>query len=138
MRRANALVASGIWLVLAGCNTHQDTFVRGQKAFEQNAHERALAHFRRLEPNLDHLSSPERTQYAYLRGMTDYRIGLRGDARHWLAIARVLEDESPGALPVDWKARADEALAELNDAVYDEGIERLGSRRPDDASKARP
>ena len=71
------------------------------------------------------LSTPEQAQYAYLRGMTDYRIGYRADARHWLAIAKTYDETSPGILPADWKARMTDALDELNDVVYTEGSAEL-------------
>ncbi len=115
--------------LLAGCTTYRDDLSRGQTAFEQNSHERALAIFRALEPDTSHLAPPERAHYAYLRGMTDYRIGYRADARHWLLVAQSMDLATPGVLPADWKTRLTEALAELNDAVYQEGIESLSNAR---------
>ncbi len=112
-----------------GCSTYRDDLSRGQTAFEQNSHERALAIFRLLEPDTSHLSTPERAHYAYLRGMTDYRIGYRADARHWLLLAQSMESETPGVLPADWKTRMTEAIAEMNEAVYQNGIESLTNNR---------
>jgi hypothetical protein len=109
----------------ASCATYHDDLQRGQTAFEQNAHERALAIFRALENDTAHLSPAERAQYAYLRGMTDYRIGYNADARHWLVIAKALEGEAPGQLPADWPPRIDEALAVLNEEVYASGAQPL-------------
>jgi hypothetical protein len=118
-------------LVLAGCSTYRDDLARGQTAFEQNNHERALALFRALEPDTNQLSTQERGHYAYLRGMTDYRIGYRADARHWLLVARAIEGETPGTLPTDWRTRLNEALGELNEQVYKEGFASLtNTRRP--------
>jgi hypothetical protein len=116
-----------------GCSTYHDQLARSQKAFDQNEHDRALALLRDLEPNLGRLPSAEQAQYAYLRGMSDYRIGYRTHARHWLAIAKAYEDASPGALPADWKTRTNEALSELNDVVYADGVQALGATRaPED------
>jgi len=112
-----------------GCSTYRDDLSRGQTAFEQSNHERALALFRILEPDTSHLTTPERAHYAYLRGMTDYRIGYRSDARHWLLVAQSMESETPGVLPADWRTRLGEALVELNDAVYQEGIESLSNAK---------
>jgi hypothetical protein len=100
------------------CATYHDDLQRGQTAFEHNSHEEALAIFRALEVDTGHLSPAERAQYAYLRGMTDFRIGYKPDARHWLLVARALEDRNPGQLPADWALRMDEAIASLNDEVF--------------------
>lgn len=112
---------------LAGCATYRDELVRSQQAFELNQHERSLALLRDLEPDVGRLATPERAQYAYLRGMTDYRLGYRAEARHWLAIARSYEEASPGVLPTDWKARTATALEELNEIVQTEGLAALAS-----------
>jgi hypothetical protein len=118
-------------VLLAGCSTYRDDLTRGQTAFEQNNHERALAIFRALETDTSQLTPQERGHYAYLRGMTDFRIGYRADARHWLLIARATEGETPGTLPTDWKTRLNEALSELNEQVYKEGHASLtNARRP--------
>jgi len=112
-------------LVSLGCSTYRDDLARGQHAFEQNQHERALAIFRALEADTSHLTPTQRAQYAYLRGMTDYRIGYRADARHWLVVAKALEEQTPGVLSTEWKGRLDEALAELNPLVYAGGMDAL-------------
>ncbi len=113
----------------AACTTYQDNLARGQKAFEENEYERALALLRNLEPDTSQLAPSERAQYAYLRGMTDYRIGYKLDARHWLAVAKALDDATPGMLPGDWKQRLGEALTELNESVYGSGIESLSNAK---------
>jgi hypothetical protein len=118
-----------VLLAGAGCQTYQDDLSRSQRAFEQNEHERAIALLRQLEPDAPRLSVTEQAQYAYLRGMTDYRIGYKVDARHWLALARSLDDETPGVLPQDWKARMADALKELNEAVYGGGTESLSNAK---------
>jgi hypothetical protein len=113
------------------CNTYRDQLVRSQRTFEQNEHEKTLGLLRSFENDVTKLSTPEQAQYAYLRGMTDYRIGHRNDARHWLAIARAYDEATTGMLPTDWKARMTEALDELNNVVYEGGISALAaSRKP--------
>ncbi len=130
MRRLFVLGAISL-AALAACTTYRDDLSRGQTAFEQNNHERALAIFRHLERESSHLSTPERAHYAYLRGMTDYRIGYRADARHWLMVAKAIDTETPGVLPADWKTRLNEALGELNEVVYASGVDSLtNSRKP--------
>lgn len=112
-------------LGLAGCATQRDQLVRSQVAFEQDDYDRALALLRDLERDRSSLGLQEKAQYAYLRGMTDYRLGHVKDARHWLAIAMAYDDGSAGLLPADWRKRAAKALEEMNVVVYDEGLEAL-------------
>ncbi len=109
----------------SACNSYADALSRGQRAFEQSEHERALAIFRSLEPDMHRLSIHDRAHYSYLRGMTDYRIGYRAEARHWLALAAAIERETPESLPADWSKRLTEALKDLDDAVYTGGIASL-------------
>lgn len=124
---------------LVGCSTYRDQLARGERAFDQNDHDRAIAILRDIEPELIRLSPSEQAQYAYVRGMSDYRVGYRADARHWLALAKAYDDKSPGALSADWKARTNETLVELDNVVYSEGIQALSSRRADEpASSAAP
>jgi hypothetical protein len=119
------IFATAALLALAACTTYQDDLARGQKAFETHDYERSLAIFRPLETDLSALSPVDQAHYAYLRGMTDYRIGFRADARHWLAIARTLEQETPGVLLPDWKQRMTDALTEMNESVYTTGVASL-------------
>ncbi len=114
-----------VLLPLGGCTTYKDDLARAQHAFETSSYERALAAFRTLEPDLGHLDEVDRTRYAYLRGMTDYRSGYLSDARHWLMVAKALESRTPGALPPGWKTRLAESLLHLNATVYETGIESL-------------
>jgi hypothetical protein len=126
-----ALVSCAI--AASACNTYRDELARGQRAFEQNDHDRALTILRELEIDLGRLSPSERAQYAYVRGMSDYRIGYRLDARHWLALAKAYDEQTPGALSADWKARTGDTLTELNKVVYSDGIQALtNSQAPDE------
>ena len=111
------------------CTTYRDELARGQRAFEQNEPDRTLAILRDLEPDMKRLTMPEQASYAYLRGMSDYRIGYKPDARHWLSVAKAYEDNSPGVLPADWKARTNAALDDLNGVVYAEGTSALSTSR---------
>lgn len=138
----NSAVAALLALVFAlcpACSTYRDDLARSQRAFEQNQHERALAILRGLEPDTSHLNVTERAHYAYLRGMTDYRIGYKVDAHHWLAVAKALDAESPGLLSSEWKGRLDEALGDLNTQIQAGGIESLANakRRPEASPSSR-
>ncbi|AKU93992.1 hypothetical protein AKJ09_00656 [Labilithrix luteola] len=138
--RGSFALALACAVTLPACATYRDQLARSQVAFEQNDHERALALLRNMEIDLTRLTPSERAHYAYLRGMTDYRMGYRVDARHWLALAKAYEEASPGVLPADWRARTSEALEEMNGIVQEGGLKALAaSQRPGEASDtARP
>jgi hypothetical protein len=127
MRSIAAWLGLGLLLGAAGCNTYADDLARSQRAFEESEHERALSILRALEPEVGRLSLTDRARYAYLRGMTDFRIGYKAESRHWLSIAAASEKVTPGSLPPDWGKRMTEALRELNDAVYAGGIASLSN-----------
>jgi hypothetical protein len=124
---ALALLVLPASLALSACATYQDDLATGQRAFEASEHERALAVFRILEGDQDRLSVSERAHYAYLRGMTDYRIGYKADARHWLAVAAAIEEKTPGSLPPEWAKRLGDSLKELNEDVYTGGFASLSN-----------
>jgi len=105
-------------LSLSACSTYRDHLNRGQRMYDENEYEKALALWRNLEPDIDSLSFNDQARYAYLRGMTDYRLGFRPDARHWLAIAKATEQDHPGGLAAEWKSRTEEALNDLNKEIY--------------------
>jgi hypothetical protein len=127
MRSPAAALLALAMFAAAACNSYADALERGQRAFEQSEHERALAIFRALEPDVHRLSTGDRAHYAYLRGMTDYRIGYRAEARHWLSIAAAIEHQTPESLPADWSKRMTESLKDLDDAVYAGGIASLSN-----------
>lgn len=116
-----------ITLSVEGCSTYRDALLRGQRALEEGDHDRALAIFRTLEQDAQRLPVAGRAQYAYLRGMTDYRIGYQAEARHWLALGAAIEHENPGCLPPDWTRRLAESMSELSSKVYTGGIASLSN-----------
>jgi hypothetical protein len=129
------LLAGSLWLSVASCTTYESDLQSGQRAFEQSEHERAIAIFRMLEPDMSRLSTVSRAHYAYLRGMTDYRIGYRSEARHWLALASALDQKTPGSLPPDWEQRMSESLKDLNEQVYAGGVGSLDEPRRSEATE---
>lgn len=131
-------------LVFVACTTYREDLNRGQRLYEENQYEHALAIWRMLEPDTDSLSLNDQARYAYLRGMTDYRLGFRPYARHWLGIARAIDKEHPGGLNQEWKDRLDKSLADLDGDVFG-GSERfakdaqtLGAAPPADGSAPAP
>jgi hypothetical protein len=138
--RATSLAVAGLLgvaglVALSGCNTYADSLQRAERAFGQSEHERALAILRTLEPDLNELSESNRAKYCYLRGMTDYRIGYRLEARHWLSLAAARVKQTPDALPADWGKRLKDAQKDLDESVYTGGIASL-SNNPSAAHKA--
>jgi hypothetical protein len=119
-------IAAVLGLAAVSCQTYQSDLERSQRAYEKNNDEQALAVLRGLEIDERHLSESERAQYAYLRGMVDYRIGYRADARHWLAIAKEIQKAVPNSIPDEWATRLDEKLYALNEEVYKDGVQALG------------
>lgn len=105
-------------LAFVACTTYREDLNRGQRLYEENQYEHALAIWRLLEDDMDSLSPNDRARYAYLRGMTDYRLGFRPYARHWLGIAQSIDKEYPGGLHQEWRDRMDKSLADLNVDVY--------------------
>jgi hypothetical protein len=141
-----AAFALALPLASAGCATYRQDLERAKTHYEANEYEKALALFRVLEPDMDSLSEAEKTQFAYFRGMTDYRLAglanpgsgmsnpkqdFRSNARHWLGVASAIEKQTQGGLSGDEKQRLADAMTDLNKDVYGGG-----DSAPDDPAKA--
>lgn len=159
MRRFAFLISISFCALSAvTCATYKQDLERARKhyenpqveqartSYEENNYEKALALLRVLEYDIDSFSQGEQAQYAYLRGMTDYRLsqsprlaqqgqgearlqagtagasdprqGYRSNARHWLGVAQAIEKVTPGGLVPDEKQRMADALTDLNKDVY--------------------
>jgi hypothetical protein len=116
--RTSLVVLLATALCPIGCATYREDLNRGQRMYEENQYEHALALWRILEDDLDSLSPSDRARYAYLRGMTDYRLGFRADSRHWLALAKVTDQAHAGSLSAAWEERMEQSLTDLNQDVY--------------------
>ena len=103
---------------VAGCATYESELQRAEEHFTNDQHEMALANLRALEPEWTSLDVRDRARYCYLRGMTDYRIGFKADARHWLAIAAEIDEETPGSLVPSERSLVNEKLGELNSIIW--------------------
>ena len=138
----------------AGCSTYRSDLDRARAHYDKNEFEPALALFRVLEPDIDSFNAAEHASYAYARGMTDYRLSalassgntvsdpkqaFRSHARHWLAVARAVDKETPGGLNNDEKQRLEDALTDLNRDVYGGGDSAVAAGDADaGAPKAKP
>jgi hypothetical protein len=119
LRKTSALIGVGGFAVLSvGCTNYRDQLQRGQGYYEQNQYEAALAIWRNVEPDQSALTRPEMVRYCYLRGMTDFRLGYRDDARYWLGLAKAATPAGEPALQPDEAKRLEETLAELNADVF--------------------
>lgn len=117
--RVSLIAASG-WGAL-GCATYHSQLQRGQGYYDAQQYETALALWRDLEADQGALEKNQRVRYAYLRGMTDFRLGYRPDARYWLGLASAGEKLTPSSLSPDEKERLGKSLEELNQQVYGTG-----------------
>jgi hypothetical protein len=113
-----AVLVLPLSIALVGCATYEQELARAEEHFAHDEHEKSLATLRALEPDWTSFGIKERARYCYLRGMTDYRVGFKADARHWLAVAAQIERESPGALAPSEKQVVDDKLGELNQVVW--------------------
>ncbi len=152
-----AAFALALPLASAGCATYRQDLDRAKTHYEANEYEKALALFRVLEPDMDSFSDGEKAQYAYLRGMTDYRLAdlanpgsgvndpkkdFRSNARHWLGVSSAIEKQTQGGLSNDEKARLAEVMTNLNKDVYggadattDDAAKPGDPAKPGDAAK---
>jgi hypothetical protein len=137
-RRMRSVVLGVCMLSLAACTTYHDELSRAERTFEQNDPDRTLAVLRDIEPDFQRLKPQEQANYAFIRGMTDYNVGYKNDARHWLSVANAYEQVTPGLLNADRKTKTQATLSELNDIVYLQGYDRLVNARKDGASTATP
>jgi hypothetical protein len=102
----------------AACSNYRDDLDRAASHYNRNQYENALALLQPLELDVDSLSDQERSQYAYYRGMSHFRLNQRRDARHWLAVAAAGEKAHNGSLGTEEQKRVTDTLDELNRAVY--------------------
>lgn len=105
-------------LAFVGCANYRDQLARSQAYYAENRYEDALALLRNLDADRDSLERPEQVRYCYLRGMTDYRLGYKDDARYWLGLAQATLPDASEALDTSEKERLVGTLGELNKAVF--------------------
>lgn len=131
-RMRSLWVAALLGSALAGgCTTYRDQLARGERAYEKSDYDRSIALLRDIEHDFAHLSPSEQADYAFVRGMSDYNIGYKLEARHWLAVARACDERTPGSLSADQKAKTASTLDELNKPIFAEGTQALSDQRKD-------
>jgi hypothetical protein len=119
-RRTLAIAPACVVALVAAlaCTTYRDNLSRGERLYQANKFDDSLALCRLMERDVDALTRPEQARYAYLRGMTDYQLGFRTDARHWLAIAQAIHQQEVDSLDANAQATTKATLDELNREVY--------------------
>ncbi len=134
MRRSFLLAIP--FLLALGCSTYRDDLNRGQRLYLDAQYDHALAIWRVLETDFDSLTYSEQARYAYLRGMTAFRLGYRADARHWLAVSHAIDDQHRGGLSSEASGQLQTTLDELNAEVW--GTSAAASAAPAASTTAPP
>ena len=99
-------------LVLPACAALSDDMQRAQASYENARYEDTLIWLTDLEDDAPSMDDEMRARYFYLRGMTEYRLGHRSLALHYLAVAREAAEDGAG-LRSEWRQIMDHVLAEL-------------------------
>lgn len=109
-------MATAVFLLLGsalGCAAVRDDMQRAEVSYEAARYEDTLVWLRDLEDDAPAMDVEMRARYFYLRGMTEYRLGRRSDALHYLAIAREVAGDQGSGLRPEWRQIMDTTLAEL-------------------------
>jgi hypothetical protein len=96
-----------------GCAAVADDMRRAEASYEQARYEDSLVWLTALEEDASAMDPELRARYFYLRGMTEYRLGDRADALHYLAVAREVSGERGVGLRPEWRQIMDRTLTEL-------------------------
>jgi hypothetical protein len=106
-------VAIGLAVLGGGCAALRDDLQRAEASYEQARYENALVWLRDLEDDAPSMDLEMRGRYYYLRGMTEYRMGHRSNALHYLAVAREVTGDQGAGLRPEWRQIMDRTLTEL-------------------------
>ena len=101
-------------VLLGACATTRRDLDRTVAEFDEAQYESARAWLIALEPDLASMSNQERTEFCYLRGMTELRLGARDEGLHWLRLAKASTVERDVTLRTEWQRVLDRSLAELS------------------------
>src|SRR5262245_40160591 len=97
-----AMRGLGLWILMAllarGCAAVASDLRRAEVSYEQARYEDALVWLTDLEDDAPSMDPQSRARYYYMRGMTDYRLGHRLEALHYLALAREVAGENGSGL----------------------------------------
>ncbi len=123
---------AGVVLCSLGCAGLSDDIRRARRQYAAAAYEDALVWLEAVEDDIPSADMPTQARWYYLRGMTAYRMGQRGDARHYLALAHVTAGERGVGLQPDWQRTLVRTREELQED------EPARAPRPASAGPTRP
>lgn len=103
----------GMLSSLGACAAVSDDMRRAEQSYELARYEDTLIWLRDLEDDAPSMGLAMRARYYYVRGMTEYRLGHRGDALHYLAVAREVAGDQGAGLSPEWRQIMDRTLTEL-------------------------
>ncbi len=114
MRTVAFLIASFALIALSGgCAAVADDMRRAEQTYETARYENTLIWLRDLEHEAPGMDLEMRARYYYLRGMTEYRLGHRADALHYLAVTREITADGGAGLRPEWQQIMERTLTEL-------------------------
>ena len=99
--RASALglaAALSLAAFAPGCAATATEMRRAEQSYDEARYEAAEVWLVDLEPRAPGMDGETRALYFYLRGMTEYRLGQRLRALHYLAVAREVAGERSAGL----------------------------------------
>ena len=99
--------------LIGGCAAVSDDMRRAEQTYETARYENTLIWLRDLESEAPGMDLEMRARYYYLRGMTEYRLGHRADALHYLAITREIASDGGAGLRPEWQQIMERTLTEL-------------------------
>ena len=106
-------MALAMMVSLGACAALSDDMRRAEQAYELARYGDTLIWLRDLEDDAPSMDVEMRARYYYLRGMTEYRLGHRGSALHYLAVAREVAGDQGAGLRPEWRQIMDRTLTEL-------------------------
>jgi hypothetical protein len=100
-----------------GCAGLSDDLRRARRSYASAAYEDALTWLVAVEGDIPAATTAQRAGWHYLRGMTEYRLGHRREARHYLALAHVIAGDRGEGLQPQWRRTLAITLSELGDEL---------------------
>ena len=97
-----------------GCAGLSDDLRHARRSYAAAAYEDALTWLVAVEADIPAATRAHQATWHYLRGMTEYRLGHRREARHYLALAHVIVGDRGVGLQPQWRRTLALTLAELS------------------------
>lgn len=108
-----ASLALALTMSVGACAALSDDMNRAETAYGAARYEDTLIWLRDLEDDAPSMDLEMRARYYYLRGMTEYRLGHRGNSLHYLAVAREVTGDGGAGMRSEWRQIMDRTLTEL-------------------------